>query len=100
MRIRRPTPSLVVDRRDYQNGRSGRKKPMAPGREKGMALSAADQVNQHMVDRLIAEGALWSRALIAAFRATPRHAFLDRVFQYHRKHGRWRELTRHNLGPE
>ncbi len=60
----------------------------------------ADQANQQMVDRLIAEGALWSRPLIAAFRATPRHCFLDRVFQYQRKHQRWREIILRDPGPE
>jgi protein-L-isoaspartate(D-aspartate) O-methyltransferase len=63
-------------------------------------MSAADQTNQQMVDRLIAEGALWSPALIAAFRATPRHRFLDRVFQYHRKAERWREVITRDPGPE
>jgi protein-L-isoaspartate(D-aspartate) O-methyltransferase len=61
---------------------------------------AAEQANQEMVDRLIAEGALWSRSLIAAFRTTPRHHFLDRVFQYHRKRSRWRELVTRDPGPE
>src|SRR6516165_9718662 len=56
--------------------------------------------NEQMVDRLIAEGALWSAALIAAFRATPRECFLDRVFQYHRKSDRWRELITRDPGPE
>jgi protein-L-isoaspartate(D-aspartate) O-methyltransferase len=45
-----------------------------------------------MVDRLIAEGALWSPPLIRAFRETPRHRFLYRVFQYQRKHDRWKEI--------
>jgi protein-L-isoaspartate O-methyltransferase len=62
--------------------------------------SAADQANQEMVDRLIAEAALWSRPLIAAFRATPRHVFLDRVFQYQRKRNRWREVLTRDPGPE
>src|SRR5690348_3567881 len=61
---------------------------------------AADQVNQQMVDRLIAEGALWSPPLIAAFRATPRHRFLDRVFQYQRKSNRWREVLTRDLTAE
>jgi protein-L-isoaspartate(D-aspartate) O-methyltransferase len=61
--------------------------------EESMSRSAAEQANDHMVDRLIAEGALWSRPLIAAFRATPRHYFLDRVFQFLRKQNRWRELS-------
>jgi protein-L-isoaspartate(D-aspartate) O-methyltransferase len=61
---------------------------------------AAEQANQEMVDRLIAEGALWSRSLITAFRATPRHRFLDRVFQYQRKRNRWREVITRDPGPE
>src|SRR5262245_10906495 len=59
----------------------------------------AEQVNQEMVDRQIAEGALWSRPLIAAFRATPRHRFLDRVFQYQRRHNRWREVITRDPTP-
>jgi len=64
------------------------------------AASRADQANQQMVDRLIAEGALWSPRLIAAFRATPRHCFLNRIFQYQRKHERWREVLTRDLRPE
>jgi protein-L-isoaspartate(D-aspartate) O-methyltransferase len=56
--------------------------------------------NEQMVDRLIAEGTLWSAPLIAAFRATPRECFLDRIFQYHRKSGRWREIITRDPGPE
>ena len=56
-----------------------------------MPPSAADAANQELVDRLIAEGALWSPPLIAAFRATPRHLFLHRVYQWQRKDNRWRE---------
>jgi protein-L-isoaspartate(D-aspartate) O-methyltransferase len=49
----------------------------------GLSVSAAlaERANNMMIDRIIAEGALWSPALIAAFRVTPRHRFLDRVFQ-------------------
>jgi protein-L-isoaspartate(D-aspartate) O-methyltransferase len=65
-----------------------------------MPPAAADQANQLMVDRMIAEGALWSPALIAAFRATPRHTFLDRVFQYQRKHNRWQEVITRDPDPE
>ena len=65
-----------------------------------MSATAADQANQLLVDRLIAEGALWSPALIAAFRATPRHRFLDRVFQYQRKQNRWREVLTREPGEE
>jgi protein-L-isoaspartate(D-aspartate) O-methyltransferase len=57
-----------------------------------MRPSSAEQANQQMVDRLIADGAIWSASLIAAFRATPRHCFLDRVFQYQRKSDLWREI--------
>src|SRR5262249_41749905 len=46
-----------------------------PTREQGVSArkesampSTADQANQDMVDRLIAQGALWSPRLIAAFR--------------------------------
>lgn len=53
---------------------------------------AADGMNQQMVDRMIAEGVLWSPALIAAFRDTPRHRFLPRVFLFQRKQNRWREV--------
>ncbi len=53
--------------------------------------TAGDQANQRLVDQLIARGALWSRPLIAAFRATPRHRFLHRVWHYSRHHG-WREI--------
>jgi protein-L-isoaspartate O-methyltransferase len=65
-----------------------------------MQPSAADQANQEMVDRLIALGALWSPRLIDAFRATPRHRFLDRVFQYTRKHNCWREVPTRDPGPD
>jgi len=54
--------------------------------------SGADQANDQMVDRLIAEGALWSPRLIAAFRATPRHCFLDRCFHFQRRRNRWQEI--------
>lgn len=63
-------------------------------------LPAPEQANQEMVDRLIAEGALWSRSLIAAFRATPRHRFLDRVFHFQRRRNRWREVVTRDPGPE
>jgi protein-L-isoaspartate(D-aspartate) O-methyltransferase len=63
-----------------------------------VSLTAA-QANQLMVDRLIAGGALWSRPLIAAFRATPRHLFLDRVFQLQRKGQRWDEIITRDPGP-
>lgn len=65
-----------------------------------MLPSVADQCNQQMVDRLIAQGALWSPTVTAAFRATPRHRFLDRIFQYQRKHDRWREILTRDAGPD
>jgi protein-L-isoaspartate(D-aspartate) O-methyltransferase len=65
-----------------------------------MQPAATDRANHDLVDRLIAQGALWSPPLIAAFRATPRHSFLDRVYQYQRKQGRWREAVLHDPGPE
>jgi protein-L-isoaspartate(D-aspartate) O-methyltransferase len=56
----------------------------------------AARANQLMVDRLVSQGALWSPSLIGAFRQTPRHGFLDHVFQYQRRGERWREVdTRH-----
>jgi len=64
-----------------------------------MASVAAEQANQLMVDRLIAEGALWSPPLVAAFRATPRHVFLDRVFQFQRKRHCWHEVITRDPGP-
>jgi protein-L-isoaspartate(D-aspartate) O-methyltransferase len=54
---------------------------------------AADQANEAMVDRMISQGVLWSLPLIAAFRATPRHSFLDRVYIYQRKHDRWKPVV-------
>jgi protein-L-isoaspartate(D-aspartate) O-methyltransferase len=64
--------------------------------------TTADTANQHLVDQLIARGALWSRPLIEAFRTTPRHRFLDRVYHYQRQPGGWREIhtespSRHEL---
>src|SRR5262249_40091821 len=44
----------------------------------------ADRAHHELIDQIIARGSLWSRPLIAAFRATPRHYFLDRV---HRQEG-------------
>lgn len=65
-----------------------------------MPPDAADSVNHAMVDRLIALGTLWSPALIAAFRATPRHRFIDRVFQFHRKQNRWHEVITRDPGTD
>ncbi len=60
--------------------------------------TAADAANQHLVDQLIARGALWSRPLIEAFRATPRHRFLDRVYHYQRQPPGWREVRTQSPG--
>jgi protein-L-isoaspartate O-methyltransferase len=49
-----------------------------------------EQAHQRLIDQLIARGALWSRPLIVAFRATPRHRFLDRVYHYQRQEANWR----------
>lgn len=65
-----------------------------------MPRTAADQANQQMTDRLIAEGTLWSPALAAAFRATPRHRFLPRVFVFQRRQQRWREVRTDRLTPD
>jgi len=60
--------------------------------------AGAEEANQHLVDQLIARGALWSRPLIEAFRATPRHRFLDRIWHCQRQPGGWREIHTHNAG--
>ncbi|HYV38673.1 MAG TPA: methyltransferase domain-containing protein [Gemmataceae bacterium] len=57
-----------------------------------MSLNLADQANQRMVDRMIAEGALWSRGLIDAFRQTPRHRFLHHVYALQKRGEGWREI--------
>ncbi len=59
----------------------------------------ANAVNEQTVDRLIAEGALWTPRVIAAFRATPRHRFLDRVFYFHRRRQQWKEVVTRDGGP-
>lgn len=59
--------------------------------------TAGDEANQRLIDQLIARGALWSRPLIAAFRATPRHRFLPHVWHYTRQHG-WREIHTQSPG--
>jgi protein-L-isoaspartate(D-aspartate) O-methyltransferase len=58
-----------------------------------MSVSAGDVANQRMIDRLIAEGALWSPRLIAAFRETPRHRFLHHVFVFDQQQESWREVN-------
>jgi len=63
------------------------------------AHGPAELANERMIDAMIAEGALWSPPLIAAFRATPRHRFLDRVFVFQHKQNRWREVITREPGP-
>src|SRR5947208_8950293 len=70
----------------------------AVGRVGSPAMTAAERANQEMVDRLIAQEALWSPRLIAAFRQTPRHRFLERIHQ-HGRDGSWREVDVTPLGP-
>jgi protein-L-isoaspartate(D-aspartate) O-methyltransferase len=53
---------------------------------------AVERAHQQLIDRLIARGALWSPELVAAFRETPRHYFLERVFAWNRRAGTWREF--------
>ncbi len=60
--------------------------------------TAGEAANQHLVDQLIARGALWSPALIEAFRTTPRHLFLDRVYHFQRQQGGWREVRTNTAG--
>lgn len=59
-----------------------------------------DVHNRQMVDRMIADGSLWAPAVVAAFRATPRHRFLDRVFVYQRKREQWKEIITRDPNPE
>jgi protein-L-isoaspartate(D-aspartate) O-methyltransferase len=51
-------------------------------------MLAAVQAHNDLIDQMIARGSLWSPALIAAFRATPRLPFLDRLWS--QREGRWR----------
>jgi protein-L-isoaspartate(D-aspartate) O-methyltransferase len=59
--------------------------------------SAAEEAHHRLIDQIIARGALWSAPLVEAFRATPRHRFLDRVYHYTRQHG-WREVQTRKPG--
>ena len=53
-------------------------------------MSAALASHHDLIDQIIARGSLWSGPLAAAFRATPRHLFLDRV--YNHREARWRDV--------
>jgi protein-L-isoaspartate(D-aspartate) O-methyltransferase len=64
--------------------------PFGADQHRNPPMTPAEHANLEMVDRLIAGEALWSRPLIEAFRQTPRHRFLDRVYQPGRD-GTWRE---------
>jgi protein-L-isoaspartate O-methyltransferase len=61
-------------------------------------VRTAEEVHNDLVDRLIARGSLHSPALIAAFRATPRHLFLDQVYHHHG--GGWRTLDPQQLSED
>ncbi len=60
--------------------------------------NAVTEAQQRLVDQLIALGDLWSQPLIQAFRTTPRHQFLDRIYEYQRSSG-WQEVPLDVLGP-
>jgi len=62
--------------------------------------SPIEEARQRLVDQLIARGSLWSQLLIEAFRHTPRHLFLDRVYDYQRARGCWREFSTASLGKD
>lgn len=93
-------PSVRRWLRQFPNFRYDLSLPGFRQRKEAMQSLAADQANQRMVDRMIAEGALWSPALIAAFRVTPRHKFLEHVFQYHKNSEEWREIQTRDPTPE
>jgi protein-L-isoaspartate(D-aspartate) O-methyltransferase len=60
--------------------------------------SAVDEAHQHLVDQLIARGALWSPALIGALRSTPRHCFVERIYEFHKDADQWQEIVVENPG--
>lgn len=51
-------------------------------------MHPADAAHHDLIDQMIARGSLWSEALVAAFRATPRLPFLDRLWS--QRENRWR----------
>lgn len=53
-------------------------------------MSPAETAHHDLIDQIIARGSLWSEALIAAFRATPRLYFLDRLYSH--RDNRWRTV--------
>ena len=58
-----------------------------------------EEAQQRLADQLIACGDVWSQPLIEAFRRTPRHCFLDRVYDYQKANGCWHEISTATLGP-
>lgn len=54
-------------------------------------MPSAKDFHHNLLDLIIARGSLWSRPLIAAFRATPRLYFLDRLWDP--REGRWRLVS-------
>jgi protein-L-isoaspartate(D-aspartate) O-methyltransferase len=52
---------------------------------------AVERAHRQLIERLIARGSLWSPHLITAFRETPRHYFIDRIFTHDPQSGRWNE---------
>jgi protein-L-isoaspartate(D-aspartate) O-methyltransferase len=63
------------------------------------ASTPVQEAQQRLVDQLIAFGDLWSQPLIAAFRQTPRHRFLERIYDYQKANGSWHEVSTATLGP-
>jgi protein-L-isoaspartate(D-aspartate) O-methyltransferase len=57
-------------------------------------MRTADAAHHEFIDMLVARAALRSAALIAAFRATPRHRFLDRIWGH--RDGQWRSFDPEN----
>lgn len=53
-------------------------------------MLTAVEAHHDLIDQLVARGALWSPALLAAFRATPRHFFLQRVWS--NRDNRWHHV--------
>lgn len=56
-------------------------------------MRTAHEAHHDLIDQLITRGALWSAPLLAAFRATPRHYFLHRVWST--RENRWRDVDCH-----
>jgi protein-L-isoaspartate(D-aspartate) O-methyltransferase len=89
-----PKASLLVVKEGAVGAIAGITKPSYSRnvREPVMRLDAGYRMNALMVDRLIAQGSLWTRNLIASFRATPRHYFIDHIYVFNEDQG-WREVV-------